>query len=128
MAKRKPPQPNLSLLPPANYRGQAEQPPPPPNGQPNGNENFSNNSAEHAWSDAEATSESYRRLDDKLRDFVYAISRGYSVRHACRMSGENYERMLDYLSAAGPLCKPDLLRLVDKARAVAYARQIEKLN
>ena len=88
----------------------------------------SDESGPHHWSSSEATNEAYARLDNTMRDFVYGISRGYSVRHSCRMAGEDYERMLDYLNKAGPYFKPDLLRLVDKARAVAYARQVEKLN
>ena len=108
-----------------------------PNGTQNGANGTSKDSSEsahngsegeHQWSDAAASSEAFRRLDNALRDFVYGISRGYSVRHACRMSGEDYERMLDYLNPRNSLFKPDLLRLVEKARAVAYARQVEKLN
>ena len=82
----------------------------------------------HNWSTSEDTNAEYARLDNQMRDFVYGISRGYSVRHACRMSGENYERMLDYLNIRNRFHKPDLLKLVDKARAVAYARAVEKLN
>lgn len=83
---------------------------------------------EHEWQSAEETNRNYARLDSSLRDFVYGISRGYSVRHACRMSGEDYERMLDYLNNRHHLFKSELFLLVEKARAVAYARQVEKLN
>ena len=44
------------------------------------------------------------------------------------MSGEDYERMLDYLNNQSPYWKPELFKLVEKARAVAYARHVEMLN
>ena len=125
MAKRKPDQPLLGNIEPIG--------PPPPNGssqrtQAAEENDFSQDPNSRNWSSTEDTAHAYRKLDNALRDFVYGISRGYSIRHACRMAGENYERMLDYLNPKDNLFKPDLLRLVDKARAIAYARHIEKLN
>ncbi|HET6886622.1 MAG TPA: hypothetical protein VFH87_01740 [Candidatus Udaeobacter sp.] len=72
--------------------------------------------------------DAYARLDDALRDFIFGISRGYSVRMACRMSGNDYEVMLDFLNNQSPYWKPDLFRLVEKARAVCYSRHVEALN
>lgn len=114
MAKRKPPQPQSANM----LVDRSADNSPPPNGF----------TEDYNWSSAEETNADYARLDNQLRDFVYGISRGYSVRHSCRMSGEDYELMLDYLNNRSNLFKPDLLKLVDKARAVAQARHIEKLN
>jgi hypothetical protein len=44
------------------------------------------------------------------------------------MSGEDYDAMLDYLNNRSPRFKRELFLLVEKARAVAYARAVEKLN
>jgi hypothetical protein len=131
--KRKPPQPNpINML--AYNGGNPDPDHPNHRGQPGSTESAPPGSSgpgladEHEWQSAEETNRSYARLESSLRDFVYGISRGYSVRHACRMSGEDYERMLDYLNNRHHLFKRELFLLVEKARGVAYARQVEKLN
>lgn len=131
--KRKPPQPNpINML--AYNGGNPDPPHPNHRGHHGSTESCPPGSSgpgladEHEWQSAEETNRNYARLESSLRDFVYGISRGYSVRHACRMSGENYERMLDYLNNRHHLFKSELFLLVEKARGVAYARQVEKLN
>lgn len=109
------------------------------NGTPNPNQNNSNHqdhpSAPHdragddrKWESEGETNAAYSKLDNNLRDFIYGISRGYSVRHACQMSGHDYENVLDYLNDKNPYFKPDLWKLFQKARGVAQARHVEALN
>lgn len=125
MAKRKPSQPKPINMLAYNGGQTGSTESGPPGGSASDPSGFAD---EHAWQSAEETNRTYARLDNQLRDFVYGISRGYSVRHACRMSGEDYERMLDYLNNRHPRFKRELFLLVEKARGVAYARQVEKLN
>lgn len=80
------------------------------------------------WESEGETNAAYSKLDNKLRDFIYGISRGYSVRHACQLSGQDYENMLDYLNSKNRYFKPDLWKLFQKAQGVSQARHIEEVN
>jgi hypothetical protein len=54
--------------------------------------------------------------DPPLEDFLYAVSRGHSVRNACLVSGVAYDSMLKWLNPRSPRHKPSLLKRFERAK------------
>lgn len=136
MAKRKPNQPFASIMLTNGHQSAQNSSTERGFAQSEGSEPRAANSmpdpggdpSEREWESEGETNAAYSALDNKLRDFIYAISRGASVRHACRIAGEDYERMLDKLNSKSAYFRPELLKLVEKARAVNYLRHLEHIN
>lgn len=73
-------------------------------------------------------------LDDQylptpqIQEFLLAITRSYTITHACSLAGLNLTVVLDYLNPQAKTYKPGLLKLYDRAKSICYGRHIETLN
>jgi hypothetical protein len=54
--------------------------------------------------------------DTRVQDFLYAVSRGHSVRSASSVSGTPYSSMMKWLNPSRPQYKPDLFKLFERAK------------
>ena len=66
-------------------------------------------------------------MSDKIQEFLYGVSKGYSTVHACALSGCDSDMMHRWLSPRQKNYKPKLHILFKRARAVFYARQVDKV-
>lgn len=68
-----------------------------------------------------------REMSAKIQEFLYGISKGYSTIHACALSGCREEAVYRWLSPHEKNYKPKLHTLFKRARAVFYAKQVDKV-
>jgi hypothetical protein len=68
-----------------------------------------------------------REMNDKIQEFLFGISKGYSVQHSCALSGCKEETMHRWLDKRSINFKPKLNILYRRAQAVFYAKQIDKI-
>ena len=50
------------------------------------------------------------------------------MRHACAIAGISYDSMITWLNPSNARYKPNLFKLFERAKAVYYHKQIDKLN
>lgn len=68
-----------------------------------------------------------RQMSEKIQEFLYGVSRGYSTTHACALSGCKEEAIRRWLDTKHKNYKPKLHTLFRRARAVFYAKQVDKV-
>lgn len=68
-----------------------------------------------------------RQMSEKIQEFLYGVSRGYSTSHACALSGCKEEAVRRWLDTKHKNFKPKLYTLFRRARAVFYAKQVDKV-
>jgi hypothetical protein len=66
--------------------------------------------------------------DEQVKEFLYRISKSFTLKHACSMSGIAYATMVDWLNPNNPRHKAGLLRLFERARALAFSHHVDAIN
>jgi hypothetical protein len=66
--------------------------------------------------------------DAQVKEFLYCISRSFSIHHACSMAGISYERMTTWLSPSNTAYKEGLNKLYQRAKAIAFSKHVEALH
>jgi hypothetical protein len=69
-----------------------------------------------------------QEMSAKIQEFLFGISKGYSMRHSCALSGCKEGAMQRWLDKKSPNYKPKLHTLFNRAQAVFYAKQVDKIN
>jgi hypothetical protein len=65
---------------------------------------------------------------EQIKEFLYCVSKSFSVKHACSMSGIAYQTMLDWLNPNNPRHKAGLLKLFERAQALAFSSHIDAIH
>ena len=68
-----------------------------------------------------------REMSAKIQEFLFGVSKGYATYHACALSGCKEEAVLRWLNPKHKNYKPKLHTLFKRARAVFYAKQVDKV-
>jgi hypothetical protein len=68
-----------------------------------------------------------REMSSKLQEFLFGISKGYSMQHSCALSGCKENAMRRWLDHTHSNYKPKLAILYKRAQAVFYAKQVDKV-
>ena len=66
--------------------------------------------------------------DEQVKEFLYCISKSFTLKHACSMSGVPYQTMLDCLNRNNPRHKAGLLKLFERAQALAFSSHIDAIH
>ena len=66
--------------------------------------------------------------DEQVKEFLYCISKRFTLKHACSMSGIAYQTMLDWLNPNNPRHKAGLLKLFERAQALAFSHHLDAIN
>ena len=69
-----------------------------------------------------------REMSAKIQEFLFGISKGYTMKHSCALSGCKEDAMGRWLDRKNPNFKPKLFVLYNRAKAVHYAKQVDKVN
>jgi hypothetical protein len=64
----------------------------------------------------------------QVKEFLYCISKSYSVHHACSMSGVDFNTMVNWLSPSHQSYKEGLSKLFKRAKAIAFGKHVEALH
>jgi hypothetical protein len=65
---------------------------------------------------------------EQVKEFLYCISKSFSVKHACSMSGLGYNTVLDWLNPNCPRYKQGLHKLFERAQASCFASHIKAVH
>jgi hypothetical protein len=65
---------------------------------------------------------------EQVKQFLYCVSKSYSITHACSMSGIDSQQMSSWLSPPNPSYKQGLHKLFNRAKAIAFGKHVEALN
>jgi hypothetical protein len=66
--------------------------------------------------------------DEQVKEFLYCISKSFTLKHACSMSEVPYQTMLDWLNPNNPRHKAGLLKLFERARALAFSHHVDEIK
>jgi hypothetical protein len=66
-------------------------------------------------------------MSAKIQEFLFGISKGYSTMHSCALSGCKEQAVHRWLNPQEKNYKPKLHTLFKRARAVFYAKQVDKV-
>ena len=76
----------------------------------------------------DTSAESTSAESTQVQEFLYAVTEGYPMRHACAVAGIPYNAMITWLNPSNARYKPNLFKSFEKAKAMYYVKQIEKIN
>jgi hypothetical protein len=68
-----------------------------------------------------------KEMSAKIQEFLFGISKGYSTNHSCALSGCRADAMGRWLNPRHQNYKPKLHTLFKRAKAVFYAKQVDKV-
>jgi len=68
-----------------------------------------------------------RQMSAKIQEFLFGISKGYTLSHSCALSGCKRDTVARWLDPKHANYKPKLSTLYNKAKAVFYAKQVDKV-
>jgi hypothetical protein len=64
----------------------------------------------------------------QVKEFLYCISRSFSVHHACSMAGISYQSMMTWLNPGHSSYKEGLNKLFQRAKAMAFSKHVTALH
>jgi hypothetical protein len=66
--------------------------------------------------------------DEQIKEFLYCISKSFTLKHACSMAGIAYATMTDWLNPNNPRHKAGLLKLFERSQAIAFSSHIDAIH
>jgi hypothetical protein len=64
----------------------------------------------------------------EVKQFLYCISKSYSLTHSCSMSGLHHQKVADWLNPNHSSFKEGFTKLYQRAKAMAFGTHVEALH